>query len=69
MKEDITNKQWDILKTLLEAGEYLSTTEISNKAKCSWNTAFKHLKLFQSYNWIYHITQGNRDYWKAEAEE
>ena len=62
-------KEKAILKTLLEEGTYMHTTAIAKRAKISWNTAFEYLKEFESNNWIYHRSKGNRHFWKAVVEK
>ena len=54
-----------ILKVLLEHDYYLSTREVSIKARISWNTAFNYLKEFHKKDWIAHMRRGNRNYWRA----
>lgn len=54
-----------VLKVLLEHDYYLSTTEVANLSKISWNTANAYLKKFHYRNWIDKKEKGNRDYWRA----
>jgi response regulator of citrate/malate metabolism len=57
--------QKDILETLLEHDYFLTTTEVSEKCKISWNTAKRYLENFRAKAWIEHKKNGNRDMWKA----
>lgn len=54
-----------ILKTLLERGHFMSTTEVAKTSETSWNTAEKHLNYFHEKGWIANTKRGNRSYWKA----
>ena len=57
--------QKEILETLLEYDYFLTTTEVSEKSKISWNTAKRYLEDFHEKSWIEHKKIGNRDMWKA----
>lgn len=62
---ELNSIQKKILETLLEHDYFLTTTEVSNKSKVSWNTAKAYLEDFFSKGWIEHKKNGNRDLWKA----
>ncbi len=66
--EDLNPIELQIIKVLLEHGTFETTTYYADKANISWNTAFAYLKLFKKSGWIFHVKKGNRDFWKAQAE-
>ena len=55
-----------VLKTLLERKRFMSTREISVRARISWHTASKYLKRFSNKGWLSRRTIGNRVFWKAK---
>ena len=65
MKRVLDPIERQILKVLIEHSYYLTTTEVSKKAKVSWNTAYNHLKEFHRLKWINLRKRGNRKLWKA----
>ena len=64
-KSMLTKTEKDIIETLLEHNYYLTTTQVSQKAKVSWNTAYNHLTIFYKKEWINMKPRGNRKLWKA----
>lgn len=54
-----------ILKVLLEHNYLLTTTQVSEMANISWNTADKYLEEFFKLGWIDKRKKGNRVYWRA----
>jgi transcription initiation factor IIE alpha subunit len=54
-----------ILRVLLEHNHSLTTTQIANLARISWNTAKKYLIAFYQKGWIVMKPAGNRTYWRA----
>ena len=57
-----------ILKVLYEDGDYLSTNEIAEKAKLSWNTVDKYACIFYDFGWLFQRRHGRTIYWKINME-
>lgn len=58
-----------ILKTLLESGTAITTSEVMKKTGLAWQTCKKILDEFEKDQWIERITKGNRNYWRAEPPQ
>jgi predicted HTH transcriptional regulator len=61
---ELNPQEKQILKVLLE-NPYITTRQVAQKAKISWNTAKKYLDKFLENKWIEHQGKGKKDYWKA----
>lgn len=48
----IKDIQKKILTALFEKGGFMTTNEVSNYAKISWNTAYKYLREMEDRKWI-----------------
>lgn len=57
-----------ILTVMIKEGGYLTTAEISQKAKVSWNTAFAYLKRFEKRGWV-ESSGDTTKYWMAIINE
>jgi len=65
---ELKPQELQILKALLEHDYHLSTTQVAEIAKVSWNTADKYLNKFKKMHWIEKKKKGNRCYWRAYRE-
>lgn len=65
MPPQLKPQQHRILKVLLEHNYHLTTTQVSEMANISWNTADKYLEEFFKIGWIDKRQKGNRVYWRA----
>ncbi|HIH25764.1 winged helix-turn-helix transcriptional regulator [Candidatus Woesearchaeota archaeon] len=54
-----------ILSVLLNSRRSLTTGEIAERSRISWNTAEKYLKYLMERGWVKRSQWGSRYYWKA----
>lgn len=57
-----------IITVLVREGDYMNTTEISNEAKVSWNTALAYLKRLERRGWV-ESAGDTKKHWRAIVSE
>lgn len=64
MKKKLNPIESRILTEMIKNGGYMTTAQIADKAKISWNTAYTYLKKFEVKGWV--IPAGDvTKYWIA----
>jgi len=67
----LNSHECNIIKILLEHNYFLSTTEIAEETKMSWNTVRKYLREFKQKDWVLNQKAGkqkNTELWKAKVK-